>query len=67
MELHCSRCGATVMSPIGKKTFQPALALSVAGLFALLLANTSPVLIFDVAGRIQPGYIVTGIKELFMQ
>jgi len=67
MELHCSRCGATVMSPIGKKTFQPALALSVAGLFALLLANTSPVLIFDVAGRIQAGYIVTGIKELFMQ
>jgi paraquat-inducible protein A len=55
------------MSPIGKKTFQPALALSVAGLFALLLANTSPVLTFDVAGRIQPGYIITGIGELFRQ
>ncbi len=55
------------MSPIGKKTFQPALALSVAGLFALLLANTSPVLTFDVAGRVQHGYIVTGIVELFRQ
>lgn len=55
------------MSPIGKKTFQPAIALSVAGLFALLLANTSPVLTFDVAGRVQHGYIVTGIMELFRQ
>jgi len=55
------------MSPIGKKTFQPALALSVAGLFALLLANTSPVLTFDVAGRVQHGYILTGIVELFRQ
>lgn len=55
------------MSPIGKKTFQPALALSVAGLFALLLANTSPVLTFGVAGRDQHGYIVTGIEELFRQ
>lgn len=66
-ELDCARCGATVMSPIGKKTFQPALALSVAGLFALLLANTSPVLTFGVAGRDQHGYIVTGIEELFRQ
>ena len=55
------------MSPIGRKTFQPALALSLAGLFALLLATTSPVLTFDVAGREQHGYIVTGIWELFRQ
>jgi uncharacterized paraquat-inducible protein A len=55
------------MSPIGRKTFQPALALSLAGLFALLLANTNPVLTFDVAGREQHGYIVTGIGELFRQ
>jgi len=55
------------MSPIGRKTFQPALALSLAGLFALLLANTNPVLTFDVAGREQHGYIVTGIWELFRQ
>ena len=66
-ELHCARCGTTVMSPIGRKTFQPALALSLGGLFALLLATTSPVLTFDVAGREQHGYIVTGIWELFRQ
>ena len=66
-ELRCSRCGATVMSPVGKRTFQPALALSLAALFALLLANTSPVLTFEIAGRDQHGYIVTGIRELFCQ
>ena len=67
MELRCARCGTTVMERPGKKTFQPALALSVAGLFALLLANTSPVLTFDVAGRSQHGYVITGIEELLRQ
>jgi len=66
-ELRCSRCGSTVIEPAGKKTFQPALALSVAGLFALFLASISPVLTFDVAGREQAGYILTGVKELLHQ
>lgn len=66
-ELKCSRCGAVVLSPVGRRTFQPALALSLAGLLALLLANTSPVLTFGVAGRDQHGYILTGIEELFRQ
>lgn len=52
---------------MGKKTFQPPLALSLAGLFALTLANMSPVLVFDVAGRDQSGYIVTGVWELVRQ
>ena len=56
-----------MISPIGKKTFQPALAFSLAGLFALILASTSPVLTFDVAGREQPGYLITGIEELLRQ
>ena len=66
-ELRCARCGSTVIEPIGKKTFQPALALSLAGLFALCLANISPVLTFDVSGREQAGYIFTGVKELMNQ
>jgi paraquat-inducible protein A len=56
-----------VIEPIGKKTFQPALALSVAGLFALFLANIKPVLTFDVAGREQAGYLFTGVRELLHQ
>lgn len=66
-ELRCSRCGTTVLEYIGKKTLQPAMALSIAGLFALLLANTNPVLSFDVAGRIQSEHIITGVDELFSQ
>jgi paraquat-inducible protein A len=56
-----------VLEYIGKKTLQPSMALSIAGLFGLLLANTSPVLSFDVAGRIQSEYIITGVEELISQ
>ena len=66
-ELRCGRCGTTVLEYIGKKTLQPSMALSIAGLFALLLANTSPVLSFDVAGRIQSEHIITGVQELISQ
>ena len=66
-ELRCSRCGTTVLEHIGKKTLQPSMALSIAGLFALLLANTNPALSFDVAGRIQSEYIITGVEELINQ
>jgi paraquat-inducible protein A len=52
---------------IGKKTLQPSMALSIAGLFALLLANTNPVLSFDVAGRVQSEHIITGVDELINQ
>lgn len=66
-ELRCTRCGATVLQFTGRKTLQPALALSVAGLLALVLANSSPVLVFSVAGRDQSGYIITGVRELIAQ
>lgn len=66
-ELRCARCGTTVLEHIGKKTLQPSMALSIAGLFALLLANTNPVLSFDVAGRIQSEHIITGVQELVTQ
>lgn len=66
-ELRCGRCGTSVMVYTGKKTLQPAMALSIAGLFALLLANTNPVLTFDVAGRLQSEHIITGVQELFHQ
>lgn len=66
-ELRCGRCGTTVMIPIGKRTFQPALALSIAGLLVLLLANTNPVLTFEVVGKMQSERIVTGVIELVKQ
>lgn len=66
-ELRCARCNATILEYIGKKTLQPAMALSIAGLFSLLLANTNPVLSFDVAGRVQSEHIITGVEELVAQ
>jgi paraquat-inducible protein A len=52
---------------MGKRTTQPAMALSIAGLFALLLGNTNPVLTFEVVGRMQSGFIITGVIELIKE
>ncbi len=55
------------MVPIGKRTLQPTLALSMTGLFLLLLANTTPILTFEVVGRSQADYMITGVIELWNQ
>jgi len=66
-ELKCVRCGVTVLEYIGKRTLQPAMALSMTGLFVLLLANVSPILTFEVVGRMQSGFMITGVIELSEQ
>ena len=49
------------------KTLQPSMALSISGLFILILANINPVLNFEVVGRLQAGYVITGVTELWHQ
>lgn len=66
-ELKCTRCGVTVQEFVGKRTLQPAMALSMTGLFVLLLANVSPILTFEVVGRMQSGFMITGVLELSQQ
>ena len=66
-ELRCTRCGVTVLEYIGKRTLQPAMALSMTGFFILLLANMSPILTFEVVGRTQSGFMITGVIELSEQ
>jgi len=66
-ELKCTRCGVTVLEYVGKRTLQPAMALSMTGLFILLLANVSPILTFEVVGRMQSGFMITGVIELSQQ
>jgi len=66
-EMKCTRCGVTVLEYIGKRTLQPAMALSMTGLFILLLANVSPILTFEVVGRMQSGFMITGVIELSEQ
>ena len=66
-ELRCLRCDSTVMLPIAYRTLQPPFALSLAGLFLLLLANMVPILTFDVVGRTQADFMITGVIELCRQ
>jgi len=66
-EMKCTRCGVTVLEYIGKRTLQPAMALSMTGLFILLLANVSPILTFEVVGRMPSGFMITGVLELSQQ
>jgi len=66
-ELRCARCDSTVMVPVGVRTLQPPFALAITGLFLLLLANTTPILTFEVVGRSQADYMITGIIELWKQ
>lgn len=55
------------MVPVGKRTLQPPFALAITGLFLLLLANTMPILTFEVVGRSQSDYMITGVIELWRQ
>jgi paraquat-inducible protein A len=66
-QLQCDRCESTVMVPVGKRTLQPPYALAITGLFLLLLANTMPILTFEVVGRSQSDYMITGVIELWRQ
>lgn len=66
-QLQCVRCESTVMVPIGKRTLQPPFALAITGLFLLFLANTMPILTFEVVGRSQSDYMITGVIELWRQ
>lgn len=66
-ELICERCDTTVLVHIPEKSLQPPFALSLTGLLLLLLANTTPILTFEVVGRSQSDYMITGIIELFRQ
>lgn len=46
---------------------QPGLAVASTGLVLLVLANTTPLLVFDVLGNRQENLIITGVTGLFAQ
>lgn len=65
--LHCSRCGEKLAAPRRDKAAQTGLALSLAALVVLVIANVLPVMTFDVAGAEQSNRIITGVKGLVSQ
>ena len=65
--LRCIRCGTLVKKAADSISLQRAWALAVTGLFFAVLANSYPILTFDVAGNTQSNLVVTGIFGLVDQ
>lgn len=66
-QLRCARCGARLAQGRKSDSLQTPLALAVSGLALLVMANVTPVMTFDVAGRTQSNLIITGISGLVEQ
>ena len=66
--LRCSRCGNELKnSSGGKPSIFSAWAFSTTALILLVLANTSPILKFEVVGNFQENRILTGVESLWDQ
>lgn len=66
--LRCTRCGNEVKSTLGgRRSILRAWAFATTGIFLMFLANTSPILKFDVAGNFQENRIFTGVRGLWDQ
>lgn len=65
--LRCGRCGAQLKSFKQGNSFNPLWAFSSAALICMVLANTHPILHFEVAGKSQQNLILTGIESLWSE
>lgn len=66
--LQCVRCGAEVKSSKGgRRSIVAAWAFSSTALILMFLANTTPILKFDVVGNFQENRIITGVDGLWDQ
>lgn len=64
--LRCGRCGAEVKSSKGgRRSIVAAWAFSTTALILMFLANTTPILKFDVVGNFQENRIMTGVEGLW--
>jgi len=67
MSIRCVRCGTRVRIRHRIEPLQPSLAVATAGLILILLANATPLMVFDVAGNSQENHIFTGVLGLDQQ
>ena len=65
--LFCSRCGKVLKKHHAPGSLQRSLALVTASLVFLLMANISPIMVFNVSGNKQSNLIITGVVSLFDQ
>lgn len=66
-ELICHRCGKRLKKYGDPRSLQTAWALVTASLIFLLMANVTPIMIFDVSGNTQSNLMITGVQSLFVQ
>lgn len=66
-ELRCTRCGSMVKARDKGHLMHVAWALATTGILLCILANSFPVLTFDVAGNTQSNLIITGVIALVHQ
>src|SRR5262249_12679112 len=60
----CSRCGATMLRA-PTNSLDRTLALALAGLVLVVVANTLPFMALEISGRLQEANLVTGAAALF--
>jgi paraquat-inducible protein A len=65
--LRCGRCHAQLKSFKQGNSFNPLWAFSSTALICMVLANTYPILNFEVAGKSQQNLILTGIQSLWSE
>lgn len=66
-ELRCGRCSHVLKREGRIRSLHPAWAFATTGLILAVLANSYPVLTFDVAGNTQSNLIITGVLSLGSQ
>ena len=66
-ELICTRCEKRLKKYCDPRSLQAAWALVSAALVFLLMANCTPMMVFDVSGNTQSNLIITGVTSLFSQ
>src|SRR5512136_2648368 len=66
MTASCCRCGAVLAKP-KHNSVERSLALALAGLVLLVLANSFPFLGFKIQGQVRETLLLTGIRQLYLQ
>lgn len=66
-ELICSCCGKRLKKYYDLSLFQKAWAIATTSLICLLMANITPIMVFDVSGNTQSNLIITGVLSLWFQ
>ena len=66
-ELLCTRCGKKLKKYGDRNSLQRIWALVTASLIFLMMANVSPLMVFDVSGNAQSNLMITGVESLFFQ